>query len=156
MDRLSVLLILFWGQLLFSQEITKVEFHYFNSMIAGSEINIVFEPIENKRVKITTKKKNGSFNKKITQNKFLKLCKAISEIDTIKNNYNLVKGKDSIKYTCLDGSDIFITSFQKKSKKQYFVECLSPRDRSSLERKEFWNVVHLLTEIVGIRIEDLY
>ncbi|GEN70860.1 hypothetical protein [Chryseobacterium lathyri] len=155
--KLLIILTFLISFLSFSQEINKIEFHYSNSVIIGSETNIIFESVKKNRrnrVKIITERKNDFFTQKITQKKFLKLCKAISKINTV--TYNLIKGKDSIKYNCIDGSDIIITTFQNNIKKQYFIECLASVDKDSHDRKDFWYAVQLIAESVGIRIEDLY
>jgi len=153
--KILLLFLLSLGQLIFSQNIDRIEFESSNAIIIGSKINIIIKPIKNNKrakAKIKVEYKDNSFSKRISQKEYLNICNSILNIkDKIYTNT-----KDSLKTRCIDGASTEIVVFKNNTKKKYFLDCISPEDKIDDERNRFWYAAKLILETVRMKIEDLY
>lgn len=155
MFKSAIIIVVLYGQLLFSQKIDRIEFVSYNTIIVGSKINIILEPLKNNKrgkAKVQFQNKNNSFTKRISKNEYAEIDNAILKI----KEKPFVQSKDSINTKCLDGSDIFITTFRNNVKKQYHIDCISDKDRYDEYRKDFWYATKLILETVKMKNADLY
>ncbi|SIQ39804.1 hypothetical protein SAMN05880574_1129 [Chryseobacterium sp. RU37D] len=154
-SKFTAILIFLCGNHFFSQKFDKIEFESYNSLIIGNKINIFLEPLKNNKkgkVKVHFQDKNNSFVKKISKTEYNEISNNILKI----KEKTCVQSKDSIKTRCIDGSDALITIFQNNTKKQYYIDCLSEKDRFDKNRMDFWNSTKLILNTVKMKNEDLY
>lgn len=154
MKNILFILLLFLGNSFFSQTLDCIELKNSNSIIIGSEINIKFRPLRNNKkgkVRVTFEDKNNYFTKRISAENYRKISQNILSIKE-----PIYESQDSIRTTCIDGSDTHIIIFQNNIKKEYHFECISTKDKNDVAKKDFWNAAKLIMETVKMQIEDLY
>jgi hypothetical protein len=155
MFKSAIIIVVLYGQLLFSQNIDRLEFESYNTIIIDSKINIILEPLKNNKrgkIRVQFQSKKNSFTKRIPKNGYAEISNAVLKI----KEQPFSQSKDSISTKCLDGSDIFITTFSNTIKKQYHMDCISDKDKYDEYRKDFWYASKLILETVKMRNEDLY
>ncbi len=155
--RLLVIVLAFLPKLFFSQSIERIEFESFNAIIIGSRISIDFVPLKNNKkgkIKVYFANKDHYFTKKISREKYIKICNDIVNIPDVP--YTRRHNDTIMIYNCIDGSSTYITTFQNNIKKQYFLDCISSKDKNDEKRKYFWKATKLILETVKKRIEDIY
>lgn len=155
LTRLILTTALLWGQLLLSQEITKIEFDHSNS-IMRKEMNIILEPIKNNekgKVRVIVKKESDeSYTSIISKKKYTEICNLVLKAP---KKYFFKSKKDSVKTTSMDGTYTFITIFQNNFKTQYFMEYISSKDKINPDKKDFWHLTKLIMQAAKLNMEDL-
>jgi hypothetical protein len=153
--KVLLLFLLCLVQLFFSQNIKRIEFESYNAIVFGSKVHIVIKPIKrNKKseAKMRVEYKKNTFLKRISHQEYVNICNNILNI----KEKIYANTKDSIKTSCLDGSSTNIIIFQNSTKKEYFLDCISPEDKTDEEKKDFWYATKFILETAGMKIENVY
>lgn len=142
----------------FSQsQFEKIELNYSNSMIIGSGINIIIEPlkIKSKKMRIIVKSKDKNSTRRISKKEYTRINDAVLKIDP-KKLYNIIdNSKDTIQTNCLDGVSATITIFKNSKKGSYSLDCLSKMDKYNNHRKDFWYATKLIFKAGKVKIKEL-
>ena len=127
----------------------KIEFEHSNPIIMSSYTKIKFLPIKNNKkgkVNIIFEDKDSYYSKRISNENYLQICSAIEKI---KKDFIL----DPL---CIDGSDTSImVYYHNEVKNKYYMNCISSKDGSHVDRKDFWLATKLIVEIAGIKLNNL-
>lgn len=136
---------------IFSQKITKLEFHHSNVIIPFSSINIFFEPIKNnKKGKIRVKVKmdrDEEYHLRISEEKFVNIYNACSKI---KYDTAAVKGY----FLDPSSTDITLTD-SLGNKKFYYADGLSRRSQKDKQQSDFWYATTLIVKAARLEMENL-